>query len=169
MKKKISREEVSNLLITDKFFSKGRTGLKIWQTFIALLGWAGVLLPFAWLLFPIFLPEFAEGRRLVDYASVDSYFLFILFFLAIVFILRVVSYLYLTLMNNRQFKHSLQKETLHDEVKLDKRKQLLEQEYTDRFGDKAFRESVRYYSVKPEQNLDKDFVRDLYKDGGVEL
>lgn len=39
MEKKVKREDVANLLIKDKYFSKGNNWLKLKQTIIAIIGW----------------------------------------------------------------------------------------------------------------------------------
>lgn len=46
MKRTLSREEAQKDLVYDSYYQKGNYGNKIWQTVIALLGWAAVLLPF---------------------------------------------------------------------------------------------------------------------------
>ncbi|NTK89822.1 hypothetical protein HQ677_04525, partial [Enterococcus faecium] len=45
----------------------------------------------------------------------------------------------------------------------------LEEVYTERSGTKEERETVRFYSVSEEKNLDTTFIADLYKENGVEL
>ena len=50
-----------------------------------------------------------------------------------------------------------------------KRHAFLEEVYTERFGTKEERETVRFYSVSEEKNLDTTFIADLYKENGVEL
>ncbi|WP_181860662.1 hypothetical protein [Enterococcus faecium] len=50
-----------------------------------------------------------------------------------------------------------------------KDKKYLEKFLTERFGTKEERETVRFYSVSEEKNLDTTFIADLYKENGVEL
>ncbi|ELB12259.1 hypothetical protein OIM_03932 [Enterococcus faecium EnGen0032] len=57
----------------------------------------------------------------------------------------------------------------YEDEKLKKRQELLEEVYTERFGTKEERETVRFYSVSEEKNLDTTFIADLYKENGVEL
>jgi hypothetical protein len=45
----------------------------------------------------------------------------------------------------------------------------MENLYTERFGSKETRESLRFYSVPEELNLETDTIRALYKQEGVAL
>ena len=94
---------------------------------------------------------------------------FLFIFLCIMFVVIAVIFILLTSWNNYRFKNLLQKSVQYDEERLDARRQLLKDEYDKRFGPEEFRREVCYYSVKEEQNLDTDFVRNLYKKGGVKL
>ncbi|XFE28233.1 hypothetical protein Q5Z34_16055 [Listeria innocua] len=57
----------------------------------------------------------------------------------------------------------------YEDEELKKRQELLEEMYTERFGTKEERETVRFYSVSEEKNLDTTLIADLYKENGVEL
>ena len=48
-------------------------------------------------------------------------------FLGISFVLLVILFVLLTVRNNRRFRHTLRKEVLHDERKLEQRKEVLEE------------------------------------------
>lgn len=169
MKRTLSREEAQKDLVYDSYYQKGNYGNKIWQTVIALLGWAAVLLPFFWIALPFVFPNIAKREHFLVYKEELQTLSFLFIFLAIVFVFLVILYVSLTFWNNHRFKTLLQKNVQYDEERLEKRRKLLNDEYDQRFGPEEFRKEVRFYSVKEEQNLDTDFVRTLYKEGGVKL
>ena len=75
----------------------------------------------------------------------------------------------LTRWNNRNLYKKVNKSFEYEDEELEKRQELLEEMYTERFGTKEERETVRFYSVSEEKNLDTTFIADLYKENGVEL
>ncbi|MFC4772562.1 cell division protein [Enterococcus hermanniensis] len=169
MKRTLNREEAQKDLVYDSYYQKGHFGTKIFQTIVALLGWAAVFLPFFWLAIPYLFPDMAKREHFIVYKEEIQTFDFLFLFLAIIFLFLVVAYISLTLWNNHRFKTLLQKDIQYDEEQLDVRRALLNDAYDKQFGPEEFRKEVRYYSVKEEQNLDTDFVRNLYKEGGVKL
>lgn len=169
MKPHITREEASKLLVYDTYFEKGHTRSKIIQTTVALLGWIGVFLPFLWLALPLLFPTYAKQHHFLVYKEEVTTLKSLALFLGSAFLLIAMIFIVLTLWNNHQFKTRLQKETQYDEERLAIRRALLDKAYTQRFGPKEIRREVCYYSVKEEQNLATDFVRNLYKKGGVKL
>lgn len=169
MKKQIKRADVSKLLISDDYFTKGHFFLKLRQTLVAILGWMGVMLPFAWLLLPLGFPEFTQKYSFYTYVEEFQTLRFLLIFLSISFVLILILYSGLTIWNNYRFKNFLQKNVLFDEERLEKRRKLLNEAYDERFASKEIRHTVNYYSVSEEQNLDKDFFKELYKKNEVSL
>ncbi|MBO0482945.1 cell division protein [Candidatus Enterococcus courvalinii] len=169
MKPKITREEVEQLLVSDAYFEKKNYALKLLQTVVAIIGWICVILPFVWLLLPFIFPEKAWKNHLVVYKDELQTLKFLVVFLSIMFIVIAIFYIGLTLRNNFHFKNFLQKKVQYDEDRLEKRRQLLSKAFNERFGPEEVRKEVCSYSVQEEQNLDTDFVRNLYKKGGVEL
>jgi hypothetical protein len=71
------------------------------------------------------------------------------------------------LRNNRRFKRLLQKQSMHDEVALEKRKEVLEEFYEERFGTKEERHGAKYYAVAPEQNIGEREIQELFRRNGV--
>lgn len=169
MKKRITREEVSQQLVSDLFFEKGHLKLTLWQSFLTLLAWIAVIVPFVWVAFPVFFPQTAAQIRFRTYVEEATIFRLLALFLGISFVLLVILFVLLTVRNNRSFRHTLRKEVLHDERKLEQRKEVLEEFFDDRFGPEEMRHSVCYYEVKPEQNLTETEIVKLYKDKGVSL
>ncbi|EPH94298.1 hypothetical protein D920_02923 [Enterococcus faecalis 13-SD-W-01] len=169
MKPKISREEVKKLLVSDVYFEKKHYLLKIFQTIIAIIGWIFVVVPFIWVLLPFIAPEIARENHFLVYTEELQTLKFLFIFFCIMFVVIAVVYILLTRLNNYRFKNLLQKEVQYNEERLNIRRRLLEEDYEVRFGPEEFRKTVCFYSVKGEQNLDTEFVRDLYKKGGVKL
>lgn len=169
MKPKISRDEVKKMLVSDSYFEKRHYLLKILQTVVAIFSWLCVVAPFIWILLPFISPENARENHILVYKEEMQTLKFLFIFLCIMFVVIAVIFILLTIWNNYRFKNLLQKSVQYDEECLDARRQLLKDEYDKRFGPEEFRREVCYYSVKEEQNLDTDFVRNLYKKGGVKL
>lgn len=84
------------------------------------------------------------------------------------FQLPIISFV-LTRWNNRNLYRKVNKSFEYEDEELKKRQELLEEMYTERFGTKEERETVRFYSVSEEKNLDTTLIADLYKENGVEL
>ena len=169
MKPKISRDEVKKMLVSDSYYEKKHYPLKFIQTVIAILGWLCVAAPFIWVLLPFISPENARENHFQVYKEELQTLKFLFIFLSIMFVVIAVIFILLTIWNNYRFKNLLQKSVQYDEDRLNARRQLLKDEYEVRFGPEEFRKEVCYYSIKEEQNLDTDFVRNLYKKGGVKL
>ncbi|MDT2836516.1 hypothetical protein P7H50_06400 [Enterococcus durans] len=169
MEKKVKREDVANLLIKDKYFSKGNNWLKLKQTIIAIIGWGAVVFPFIWVGLSINTSIKGEGLRIHYFSEERQTFYFLLLLLSIVFVVFIVVFLLMTRWNNRRYKKMLRSEKMYDEQKLEKRQGVLEKEYTQRFGPKEEREAVCYYVVSEEQNLEKDLIKNLYEKEGVGL
>ncbi|MDF3824936.1 hypothetical protein NW162_06860 [Enterococcus faecium] len=167
--KKVTREEVASILVKDKYFSKGNYWLKIWQTLVALLGWMIVVLPFIWVFFPLTRPERAKDFSLYAFLSEKKILYFLIGFFVLIFFSFLITSFVLTRWNNRNLYKKVNKSFEYEDEKLKKRQELLEEVYTERFGTKEERETVRFYSVSEEKNLDTTFIADLYKENGVEL
>lgn len=81
------------------------------------------------------------------------------YLVALIFIIMFVC---LTIWNNRTFKQHLQKEATYNVIQTERRKQIMEKLYHERFGPKKQRELVRYYSVSEEKNfLDDDIPKEV--------
>ncbi|THE12672.1 hypothetical protein E1H99_07020 [Enterococcus hirae] len=167
MKQRLSREEIKERLVTDAYFKKGFSALKIRQTILMILAWLMVLFSFLWLAIPLTLPDLAVRIAFRTYLEEATAFEYLSLFLGIAFLFLVVLFVSLTLRNNRRFKKLLQKQTMHDEEKLFKRKELLDAFYEDRFGIKKERQACKYYAVPPEKNIGETEIQDLFRRNGV--
>lgn len=168
-KKNITREEVANQLISDPFFEKKHVSMTLRQSFLTALAWLGVFLPFVWLMLPFFLPQTAGQLHFRTYLEGFVTFDFLSLFLLFAFVLITIVFIGLTLWNNYRFNYRLRKEPLHNPEVLAIRKRSLESFYTERFGQKEERESLRFYSVKEEQNLEIDSIQKLFHNEGASL
>ena len=167
MKQRVTREEVKERLVTDAYFQKGRSALKTRQTILTILAWLMVLVPFVWLAIPLTLPNLADRIAFRTYLEEAVTFEFLALFLGISFLVLVLTFTLLTLRNNRRFKRLLQKQSMHDEAALEKRKELLEAFYEERFGTKEERHGAKYYAVAPEQNIGEREIQELLRRNGV--
>lgn len=167
MKQRVTREEVKERLVTDAYFKKGRSALKTRQTILTILAWLMVLVPFVWLAIPLTLPNLADRIAFRTYLEEAVTFEFLALFLGISFLILVLTFTLLTLRNNRRFKRLLQKQSMHDEAALEKRKELLEAFYEKRFGTKEERHGAKYYAVAPEQNIGETEIQELFRRNGV--
>jgi hypothetical protein len=155
--------------VQDKFFQKGNWWLKIRQVGVNLLFLAVLVLPILILFNSVssrriwtmlYHWTWRDGFQLTNY--LESSIL-----LAIVIVL--VCSLGFLFRNNYRERHVYPKRKTYDEEKLKIRKAILNEMYTERFGDSAFRESTKYYAVDGEQNLEDHLVEALFKKGGVEI
>lgn len=166
MRNKISKEKVNDMLVSDNFFDRGYLILKLRQTLLTLLGWIGVILPFIWLLIPFLYPELAKKIHFLIYSEEIAAFKFLLLFLSIVFLSIIFIFVILTIWNNYNYKNTLEKRKIIDEENLEKNREAVELFYSRRFGNKKFRENVRFYSVPSEKNIEINEINDLYSKGG---
>lgn len=169
MKQNTKRREVAKILVEDRFFEKGHRKTKIIQSLVALIGWVGILVPLIWTSSPFLLPRHLTKRyHLMNGGEISSIRLLFIF-LAFTFLTIVIIYITLTLFNNHRFNRTLRYKNTHNEAQLNKRRFLMNQVYSERFGSEDFRLNVRYYSVSEEQNFDTSFIKNLYDDGGAKL
>lgn len=163
MKMRTSREEVKERLVTDAYFRKGCSALKIRQTLLTVFIWLLVLVPFIWLMVPLILPGIARRLSLRIYFEEIMMLEYLALFLGSAFLFLTLLFVALTLRNNRRFKYLLQKRTIHDEEGLQYRKELIELFYEQRFGSKEDRQSLKYYVVSPDKNIAETEIQELFR------
>lgn len=120
-------------------------------------------------LFPINETRKSQGFFLVRFFIRKENAVFLNRLFCIDFFSFLITSFVLTRWNNRNLYKKVNKSFEYEDEKLKKRQELLEEVYTERFGTKEERETVRFYSVSEEKNLDTTFIADLYKENGVEL
>lgn len=96
MKQRVTREEVTERLVTDAYFQKGRSALKTRQTILTILAWLMVLVPFVWLAIPLTLPNLADRIAFRTYLEEAVTFEFLALFLGISFLILILTFALLT-------------------------------------------------------------------------
>jgi hypothetical protein len=167
--KRTSEHPEAKDFVQDDFFEKGHWWLKIRQLLLNLFFLAILVLPVMILFNSIARKQiwsylyhwtYKEGFQLSDYLSSS---------ILIAFVVVLVISLAFLFRNNFREQNVYPKMKTYDEEKLEQRKAILEQMYTERFGDEAFRNTTKYYAVDGEQNLPDHLIKELFKDGGVEI
>lgn len=143
-------------MIEDKYFQKGFAGLKIFQTFVATIGWILVILPFVWILLAINFGTKTFSENLARFLSMVT-----IFFVTVMVIILFI-YIPLTILNNRKFKRIYEQKNTFGEDTLVQKEVKLEKYFEARFGTKLFREHVRYYSVSEDQNISNNEINELF-------
>ncbi|GEP19501.1 hypothetical protein [Pediococcus argentinicus] len=160
MTKKDDRQQ----LYSDSYFEKGHIGLKIWQTFIAILGWFAAIIPVV-ITVTAFLASYNPKIPHI-WSYKDGIFeikflgILLLFSFSMAFLFAVS----MTLIQNRRRDRLIEQWPTFSPINQKKRGQALEDYMSKRFGDKEFRENTRYYEVAPDQNLDTHVISKLYDD-----
>lgn len=155
--------------VQDSFFEKGNLVLKIRQILINLIFLSVLILPIMILFNSIsekkiwknfYYWTYQDGFQLTDYltSSISIGFLVILVF-SLGFLFR----------NNYYELKLYPKKIMYNKEKLEQRKIILNDVYTERFGSQEFRESAKYYAVDGTQNLPDHMISDLFKAGGVDI
>lgn len=152
----------SQQLYTDDYFSRGHWGLKIWQTFVAIMGWLCVLVPVfitVWSYLgttigkvqPIW--RYHEGIFEIQFIGI------ILLFLAVVSLIFTVS---MTIIQTRKRDRLVEQWPTFNPINQKARETELDKFMNNRFGDDQFRQTVRNYRVESDQNLDTDEIHQLF-------
>lgn len=163
-KEPLDKAAVMTTYVTDKYFSKGHWWTKICQTLMAIIFWICVAIPVYWTISSTLLINNQHFIHAWRYEEGRTLFYFFDRFFIIAFIILAVIVIISTIHNNHRVKQHVEKDIQYDEPQLLARKAHLEAFYTARFGNKAFRENVRSYHVKPEQNLEVNEIHKLYRE-----
>lgn len=161
-KRRTSLNNNRQQLYTDLYFDKGHWGLKIWQTFIAILGWATVIVPIVVTGMSFYYALSGKGFAFWRYREGVTEIEFIgvlLLFLAAVALIYTVS---MAVIQVRKRERLVEQWPTYNPLNQHARNQTVETFMTERFGDAEFREHVRNYRVEPDQNLETDQIQQLY-------
>ncbi|WP_260444998.1 hypothetical protein [Listeria booriae] len=90
-------------------------------------------------------------------------------FFIIVACLTIIIFVWMTYRNNRRYTEVLGKKITYNEEKVAIRKTAINQFATERFGNRAVRETQRFTSIPEEKNLDTSTISDIYEEKGVPL
>ncbi|WP_099974369.1 DUF4064 domain-containing protein [Lactobacillus terrae] len=150
--------------INDKYFEKGNFWLKFRQTVIVILGWMCFIIPIYWTISATLFFNKKTLRTIWNYQEGrDLFYGFGRFFIIAFVVIALITIIF-TIQNNYYTKHHTKKETKYDQERLLTRRNAMKDFYTEEFGQPEVRRSIKYYSVKPEQNLDSDTIREIYKE-----
>ncbi|NLR12891.1 hypothetical protein HEQ45_10660 [Lactobacillus sp. ZJLC29-4] len=150
-------------LYSDDYFEKGHWGLKIWQTLVGLFVWVCVIVPIVTTVLSFWAAYHPQVLHLWSYNEgifeIKFIGIILLFSFAVVSLFAVG----MTIIQNRKRDRVVEQWPTFNPINQRKREDQLEKFMDDRFGNREFREHVRHYQVKPEQNLDTDQIHQLYE------
>lgn len=150
-------------LYSDAYFEKGHWGLKIRQTLIGLLGWVCVFVPVIITVLSFWASYNPKIIHLWSYNEGIFEIKFIGVLLLFAFVLVSLFAVGMTIIQNRKRDRVVEQWPTFNPINQRKRETQLGKFMDERFGDQDFRENVRHYQVKPEQNLDTDQIHQLYE------
>lgn len=150
-------------LYSDEYFEKGHWGLKIRQTLIGLIGWICVFVPVIITVLSFWASYNPKIIHLWSYSEGIFEIKFIGILLLFAFVLVSLFAVGMTIIQNRKRDRVVEQWPTFNPINQRKREDQLGKFMDDRFGDQEFREHVRHYQVKPEQNLDTDQIHQLYE------
>lgn len=156
------KEKNRQQLYTDKYFESGHLWLKIYQTFVAIIGWVAVIVPIVititsfWASFNPKVPHiwsFREGIYEIKFIGIILLF---------AFVMTAIFSTGMTIIQNRKRDRVVEQWPTFNPINQKKRKKTIDDFIDNRFGDQEFRENVRSYDVQPEQNLETHQIQKLY-------
>jgi len=156
------KEKNRQQLYTDKYFESGHLWLKIYQTFVAIIGWVAVIVPIVititsfWASFNPKVPHiwsFREGIYEIKFIGIILLF---------AFVMTAIFSTGMTIIQNRKRDRVVEQWPTFNPINQKKRKKTIDYFIDNRFGDQEFRENVRSYDVQPEQNLETHQIQKLY-------
>jgi len=156
------KEKNRQQLYTDKYFESGHLWLKIYQTFVAIIGWVAVIVPIVititsfWASFNPKIPHiwsFREGIYEIKFIGIILLF---------AFVMTAIFSTGMTIIQNRKRDRVVEQWPTFNPINQKKRKKTIDDFIDNRFGDQEFRENVRSYDVQTEQNLETHQIQKLY-------
>lgn len=150
--------------VKDEYFEKGHLLLKIRETLTALALWVLLLIPLAVLINSV-APQ-PLWNNVYHWSYSDGLAWNHELFLAVIFALAffAITCTLLLVRNNYRYTHVFPKKKTYDEAKLAQKTQILNEKYSQRFGDIDFRHNTAYYSVIPEKNLETNQIHDWFEE-----
>jgi len=157
-----TKDNQNQQLYTDKYFESGHIFLKIWQTFVAILGWLAVIIPIVITVTSFWASFNPRIPHLWSYPEGITEIKFIGALLVFGFIMTVIFAVTMTLIQNRKRDRVVEQWPTFNPIDQKERKKTIDDFIDKRFGDQEFREHARTYDVQPEQNLGTHEIQDLY-------
>lgn len=151
-----------NNFIKDDYFAKGHGVTKIIQTILSLIMWGGLFVPivitfnstvFSNLKNLIYRWKYPEGFLMFHYLTYE-----LMLFLLVLCVIGVL----LTLRNNHRIKHYYKRKITYNEQLVEKKEKLLQDFYQNNFDGREYRETISYFSVLSEKNIDDNAIADIF-------
>ncbi|WP_412989413.1 hypothetical protein ACLJJ6_10670 [Pediococcus siamensis] len=162
MKEDTTEKKTQKQPYTDAYFEKGHWGLKLWQTIVALLGWAGVLIPLFVTALSYLGVRYHWFKPLWTYREGIYKIRFIGVVLLFAFVMVLVFSVSMAIIQNRKRDRLVEQWPTYNPINQKKRTSELDLFMDKRFGKAEFRQNVRNYRVEPEQNLETHEIRQLF-------
>lgn len=147
----------------DRYFEKGHWWTKIWQTLVVILVWIILFIPIMittstyW----AYRTNGQHGHFFWHYAEGFTELNFFMIFLTFAAGVIAVFCFAMGYIQVRRARGLIEKWPMFDMTKNQWEQRRAERFMTKRFGDEAFRQSRRYYTVKPEQNLSNNQLKKI--------
>lgn len=147
----------------DKYFERGHWKLKIWQTLIMLLSWLVLIIPIAitTATYLAYLTHGRHGHYFWYYAEGFQELNFLIIFLTFALGMVAVFCLTMSYIQTQRAHGLVDKWPMFDINKNRWERAAAEKFMKKRFGKREQREQLQRFTVKPEQNLSKNQLRDV--------
>ncbi|WP_119318035.1 hypothetical protein [Companilactobacillus formosensis] len=155
-------KEDKQQLYTDKFFESGHWLLKIRQVLIATIGWLAVIIPIVITVLAFWASFDSRVPHLWSYHEGIYEIKFIGVILIFAWVMTLIFAISMTIIQNRKRDRIVEQWPTFNPINQKERKKTIDDFIDKRFGPKEFREHVKNYTVKPEQNLETHQIQKLY-------
>jgi len=155
-------KEDKQQLYTDKFFESGHWLLKIRQVLIAIIGWLAVIIPIVITMLAFWASFDSRVPHLWSYHEGIYEIKFIGVILIFAWVMTLIFAISMTIIQNRKRDRIVEQWPTFNPINQKERKKTIDDFIDKRFGPKEFREHVKNYTVKPEQNLETHQIQKLY-------
>lgn len=155
-------KEDKQQLYTDKFFESGHWLLKIRQVLIAIIGWLAVIIPIVITVLAFWASFDSRVPHLWSYHEGIYEIKFIGVILIFAWVMTLIFAISMTIIQNRKRDRIVEQWPTFNPINQKERKKTIDDFIDKRFGPKEFREHVKNYTVKPEQNLETHQIQKLY-------
>lgn len=147
----------------DRYFERGHWGMKIWQTLIMLLSWITLFIPIiiTGATYMAYRTHGHHGYFFWHYTEGFQELNFLMIFLAFALGVTAVFCFAMGYIQIQRSRGLVEKWPMFDMSKNQWERHTAEEFMTQRFGDEAKRQSYQRYTVKPEQNLTKNQLKEV--------
>ncbi len=147
----------------DRYFEKGHWGIKIRQTVIMLLSWVVLFIPIiiTSATYLAYRTHGHHGHFFWYYAEGFQELNFLVIFLTFALGVTAVFCFTMGYIQIQRSRGLVEKWPMFDMSKNQWERRTAEKFMTNRFGDEAQRQAYRRYTVKPEQNLGKNQLKEI--------